>query len=163
MVSARSCSGRSSWPGASARWNELPIDLVALAIDDAWRGDFAAAVSLIAECDAVCEATGAIRVALIAAMFLGALRGDEAEVTPLIEGTLTAAEGGEQGSAATGAHWAAAVLHNGLGRYAGALAAAEKATRDAQVFVSILVVPELRRGRRPHREHRRGGRRAPAA
>src|SRR5690348_9927949 len=122
---------------------QLPIDLVALAIDDAWRGDFAAAVSLIAECDAVCEATGAIRVALIAAMFLGALRGDGAEVTPLIEGTLTAAEGGGQGSAATAAHWAAAVLHNGLGRYADALAAAEEATRDAQVFVSILVVPEL--------------------
>ena len=122
---------------------QLPIDLVALAIDDAWRGDFAAAVSLIAECDAVCEATGAIHVALIAAMFLGALRGDEAGVTPLIEGTLTAAEGGGQGSAATGAQWAAAVLHNGLGRYADALAAAEEATRDAQVFVSILVVPEL--------------------
>jgi DNA-binding CsgD family transcriptional regulator len=114
---------------------QLPIDLVALAIDDAWRGDFAAAVSLIA--------TGAIGVALIAAMFLGAMRGNEAEVTPLIEGTLTAAEAGGQGSAVTGAHWAAAVLHNGLGRYADALAAAEQATRDAQVFVSILVVPEL--------------------
>jgi ATP/maltotriose-dependent transcriptional regulator MalT len=76
-------------------------------------------------------------------MFLGALRGDEAEVTPLIEGALTAAEGGGQGSAATGAQWSAAVLRNGLGRYADALAAAEEATRDAQVFVSILVVPEL--------------------
>jgi ATP/maltotriose-dependent transcriptional regulator MalT len=43
----------------------------------------------------------------------------------------------------TGAHWAAAVLHNGLGRYADALTAAEEATRDATVFTSILVVPEL--------------------
>jgi ATP/maltotriose-dependent transcriptional regulator MalT len=34
-------------------------------------------------------------------------------------------------------------LHNGLGRYADALTAAEKATQDATVFTSILVVPEL--------------------
>ena len=84
------------------------LHLVALAIDDAWRGDFAAAVSLIAECDAVCEVTGGSRVSPFAAMFLGALRGNQAEVTPLIEGTLTAAEAGGQGSAVTGAHWAAA-------------------------------------------------------
>ena len=122
---------------------QLPIDLVALAIDDAWRGDFAGAAALIAECDAVCEATAGSRVAPFAAMFLGALRGNEAEVTPLIEATLAAAEAGGQGGAVTGAHWAAAVLHNGLGRYADALAAAEEATKDAIVYVSILVVPEL--------------------
>ena len=122
---------------------QLPIDLVALAIDDAWRGDFAGAASLIAECDAVCEATGGSPVAPFAGMFLGALRGNEEEVTPLIEATLAAAEAGGQGGAVTGAHWAAAVLHNGLGRYADALAAAEEATQDAIVYVSILVVPEL--------------------
>ena len=76
-------------------------------------------------------------------MFLGGLRGHEAEVAPLIQATLAAAEAGGQGGAVTGAHWAAAVLHNGLGRYADALTAAEKATRDATVFTSILVVPEL--------------------
>jgi DNA-binding CsgD family transcriptional regulator/tetratricopeptide (TPR) repeat protein len=123
--------------------DQLPIDLVALAIDDAWRGDFAGAVSLIAECDAVCEATGGSSVAPFAGMFLGALRGNEEEVTPLIEATLAAAEAAGQGGAVTGAHWAAAVLHNGLGRYADAMAAAEEATRDAIIYVSILVVPEL--------------------
>src|SRR5690348_1834725 len=123
--------------------DQLPIDLVALAIDDAWRGDFAGAASLIAECDAVCEATGGSSVAPFAAMFLGALRGNEEEVTPLIEATLAAAEAAGQGGAVTGAHWAAAVLHNGLGRYADAMAAAEEATQDAIIYVSILVVPEL--------------------
>jgi DNA-binding CsgD family transcriptional regulator/tetratricopeptide (TPR) repeat protein len=123
--------------------DQLPIDLVALAIDDAWRGDFAGAVSLIAECDAVCEATGGSSVAPFAGMFLGALRGNEEEVTPLIEATLAAAEAAGQGGAVTGAHWAAAVLRNGLGRYADAMAAAEEATRDAIIYVSILVVPEL--------------------
>ena len=123
--------------------DQLPVDLVALAIDDAWRGDFAGASSLIAECDAVCAATGGSSVAPFAALFLGGLRGHEAEITPLIQATLAAAEAAGQGGAVTGAHWAAAVLHNGLGRYADALTAAEKATRDATVFTSILVVPEL--------------------
>jgi AAA ATPase domain len=49
--------------------DQLPIDLVALAIDDAWRGDFAGALSLIAECDAVCEATGGSSVAPFAVCF----------------------------------------------------------------------------------------------
>jgi DNA-binding CsgD family transcriptional regulator len=123
--------------------DQLPIDLVALAIDDVWRGDFAGAVSLIAECDAVCEVTGGSSVAPFAAMFLGALRGNEEEVTPLIEATLAAAEAAGQGGAVTGARWAAAVLHNGLGRYAEAMTAAEEATQDAIVYVSILVAPEL--------------------
>jgi DNA-binding CsgD family transcriptional regulator len=122
---------------------QLPIDLVALAIDDAWRGDFAGAAALIAECDAVCEVTGGSRISSFAGMFLGALRGDQAEVTPLIEGALAAAEAAGQGGAVTGAHWASSVLHNGLGRYADALAAAQEATRDASVYVSILNVPEL--------------------
>jgi DNA-binding CsgD family transcriptional regulator len=123
--------------------DQLPVDLVALAIDDAWRGDFAGASSLIAECDAVCAATGGISVAPFAAMFLGGLRGHEAKITPLIQATLAAAEAAGQGGAVTGAQWAAAVLRNGLGRYADALTAAEKATQDATVFTSILVVPEL--------------------
>jgi len=83
------------------------------------------------------------RVSSIAAMFLGALRGNPAEVTPLIEATLAAAEAAGHGGAVTGAHWASSVLYNGLGRYAEALAAAQEATRDASVYVSILDVPEL--------------------
>jgi len=123
--------------------DQLPVDLVALAIDDAWRGNFAEAASLIAECEAVCEATGGISVAPFAAMFLGALRGNQEEITPVIGATLAAAEAVGQGGVVTGAHWAVAVLHNGLGRYADAQAAAEEATKDAVVYVSILVVPEL--------------------
>src|SRR3984893_10132912 len=76
-------------------------------------------------------------------MFLGALRGNEEEVTPLIEATLAAAEAVGQGGAVTGAYWAAAVLCNRLGRSADAMPAAEEAARDAIIYVSILVVPEL--------------------
>ncbi len=123
--------------------DQLPVDLSGLAQDDMWRGDFAGADSLIAEANAVCEATGS-RIAPFAAMFLAALRGNQAEVAPLIEATLAAAEVGGQGGAATYAHWVAAILHNGLGRYADALAAAEQATQATQdVSISTWALPEL--------------------
>jgi DNA-binding CsgD family transcriptional regulator len=122
--------------------DQLPIHLLGLAYDDIWRGDFEAAGSLIAEANAVCEATGS-RIAPFAAMFLAALRGNQAEVAPLIEATLAAAEAGGQGGYATQAHWVAAILHNGLGRYADALAAAEQVTQDAHQWVSTWVLPEL--------------------
>ena len=122
--------------------DQLPVDLSSLAHDDMWRGDFEAADSLIAEANAVCEATGS-RIAPFAAMFLAALRGNQAEVAPLIEATLAAAEAGGQGGAATQAHWVAAILHNGLGRYADALAAAEQATQDAHLWAATWALPEL--------------------
>jgi DNA-binding CsgD family transcriptional regulator len=122
--------------------DQLPVGLVALAMDDAWRGDFAGAVSLIAEGDAVCEATGS-RIAPYAAMFLAALRGNQAEIAPLIEASIAAAEAGGQGGAAAYAHWVAAILHNGLGRYADALAEAEQAIPEANLFDSMWALPEL--------------------
>ena len=131
--------------------DQLPVDLVALAIDDAWRGDFAGASSLIAECDAVCAATGGSSVAPFAAMFLGGLRGHEAEITPLIQATLAAAEAAGQGGAVTGAHWAAAVLHNGLGRYADALTAAAKGHPGRYRVHLHPGGARAGRGRRPHR------------
>jgi DNA-binding CsgD family transcriptional regulator len=121
---------------------ELPVNLIALAYDDAWRGDFAAAASLIAETDAIAEATGS-RIAPYIPMFLAALRGNQAELTPLIEAAIAAAEAEGQGVAVTNAHWSAAILNNGLGRYADALAAAGQARDDSHLFVSMWVLPEL--------------------
>jgi hypothetical protein len=61
---------------------QLPVDLASLAQDDIRRGDFAGADALIAESDAVSEATGGTGYASYAAMYLAALRGHQAEVTP---------------------------------------------------------------------------------
>ena len=47
---------------------------------------------------------------------MAALRGDHAEAAPLIEATIAEAAAGGHGAAATYAHWAAAILNNGLGR-----------------------------------------------
>ena len=123
--------------------DQLPIDLGALGTDAAWTGDFAQAAALIAETDAVCEATGS-RSAPFAAMLLASLRGNQAEATPLIEATIAEATAGGQGIAVTYAHWAAAILFNGLGRYADALAAARQASQDKPaLYMAMWAWPEL--------------------
>jgi DNA-binding CsgD family transcriptional regulator len=127
---------------AAGALEELPLNLIALAYDDAWRGDFEAAASLIAETDAIAEATGS-HIAPYIPMFLAALRGNQAELTPLIEAATAAAETEGQGVATTTAHWSAAILNNSLGRYADALAAARQASDDSHLFVSMWVLPEL--------------------
>ena len=123
--------------------DQLPIDLASLGTDAAWSGDFAAAAALIAETDAVCEATGT-RSAPFAAMLLASLRGNQAEVSPLIEATIAEAAAGGQGIAVTYAHWAAAILYNGLGRYADARAAAQQASQDKPaLYMAMWALPEL--------------------
>jgi ATP/maltotriose-dependent transcriptional regulator MalT len=107
------------------------------------RGDLAAAAALNAEADAVCEVTGS-RAAPFTAMLLASLRGNQAEAARLIEATIAEATAGGQGIAVAYAHWAAAILANGLGRYEAALAAARHAAQDTSaLYISMWVLPEL--------------------
>ena len=77
-------------------------------------------------------------------MLLASLRGHQAEVTPLIEATIAEATAGGQGIAVTYAHWAAAILYNGLGRHADALVAAQQASQDTPaLFMAMWALPEL--------------------
>jgi DNA-binding CsgD family transcriptional regulator len=123
--------------------DHLPIELASLGTDAAWRGDFAAAEALIAETAAVCAATGA-RSAPFVAMLMASLRGDHAEAAPLIEATIAEAAATGQGIAVTYAHWASAILNNGLGRYADALAAAQDASQETPpLYMSMWALPEL--------------------
>ena len=123
--------------------DQLPIDLASLGTATAWTGDLTVVSALIAEADAVRAATGS-RTAPFAAMLLASLRGDEAEATPLIDAAIAGAPARGQGIAATYAHWAAAILANGLGRYADALAAAKQASQDSPaLFVAMWALPEL--------------------
>jgi DNA-binding CsgD family transcriptional regulator len=106
-------------------------------------GDFATATLMIAEADAVTEATGT-RVAPYGALVLAAFRGQEAEASKLIDATIENATAGGQGTAVQYAHWANAVVMNGLGRYEEALASAEKASDDTpDLFVASWALSEL--------------------
>ena len=109
----------------------------------ALSGEFGSAAMRVAEADAVLEATGA-QVAPYGALVLAGLRGHEAEATPLIEATIKEATAGGQGTAVQYAHWANAVMLNGLGRYREALAAASAAAEDTpELFISVWAAIEL--------------------
>jgi len=121
---------------------QLPITLAVVGTISAWSGDFAQAASIVAEAEAVAAMTGS-RIAPYTRLRLVALQGMEAEAAALIARMMELAGEGE-GIAATNAQWAAAVLYNGLARYAEAAAAARQATSGAYaLFGSMWALPEL--------------------
>jgi DNA-binding CsgD family transcriptional regulator len=126
---------------------QLPLHLWQLGVATAWLGDFAGAAELVAESDSVAAATGS-RIAPYAALRLAALRGKEAECSVLTAAAVEQANARGQGTAAIHAHWAAAVLYNGLARYDHAEAAARRATTNSPgpsltLLSGIWTLPEL--------------------
>jgi DNA-binding CsgD family transcriptional regulator len=111
----------------------MPIALNIRALPLLLAGEFAAAASLITQLESVTEATGT-SIAPYAPLLLAALQGRETEAARLIEAGLKEAERRAVGSWLTFAQWATAVLHNSLGRYEQALAAAEQASQDSRVL-----------------------------
>jgi DNA-binding CsgD family transcriptional regulator len=121
----------------------LAVGLNVYAQGVALSGEFEKASLLIAEADAVTQATGTAVLPYGALVFAG-LRGREAEASALIDATIREATAGGQGTAVQYARWASAILLNGLGRYEEALAAARDASDDApELFVSAWALSEL--------------------
>src|SRR6516164_2430938 len=122
---------------------QLVIWVYAMAALTTWRGDFAAAASLVAEAEAIAAATGT-RFPPGAAVLLAGFRGAEAEAAPLIEAVITAARAAGQGVAVQWSQWAAAILCNGLGRYEKALAEAQHAAEQAaELHTPMWALTEL--------------------
>jgi len=120
----------------------LPVSVNVLGQATSLGGDFARSKLLIAEADAVTEATRT-RVAPYGALVLAAYHGREGEASELIDATINEATAGGQGTAVQYAHWANAVVMNGLGRYEEALAAATEASDDPpELFVSMWALSE---------------------
>ena len=121
----------------------LPISLNSLGILATLRGDVATAASLIAEADAIAEATGT-SIAPYAAVLLAGLRGSEAEALELIEAVRKDSRVAGQGAGIQWCQLASGILYNGLGRYEKALAEAQQASEQApELFVSMWALPEL--------------------
>lgn len=115
-------------------------------------GRFDDASALIAEADAVSEATGSVpfRYVLLA---LAAYRADEAKAVVLIEAGIQNATDRGEGIGISIAEYCRAVLYNGLGRYEAALAAAERACEydDLGLFhwsLAELIEASVRAGSR---------------
>jgi DNA-binding CsgD family transcriptional regulator len=94
-------------------------------------GELDAAAALVAEARTVAEATGS-RLTPYIGLALAAFRGRETEAAPLIEASMREALPHGEGIAITIAHWASAVLYNGLARYDDALAAAQKGSEHPE-------------------------------
>jgi ATP/maltotriose-dependent transcriptional regulator MalT len=106
-------------------------------------GDFPSAEGAIAEADALSKATGA-GMASASAMRLAAFRGRE-DARALIESVRHEASAAGQGVIVELTEWLLAVLHNGVGRYREAVAAARVVVEDrpGEVFVSAWTAMEL--------------------
>jgi DNA-binding CsgD family transcriptional regulator len=104
----------------------LPVALATRSAVDLFAGKFATAFSLLEEVAAVNEAMGASLASYVGLAHVS-FRGRETEATPLIEAATTEVVRRGDGQGLRFIHWATAVLHNGLGRYEEALAAARQA------------------------------------
>jgi DNA-binding CsgD family transcriptional regulator len=117
----------------------LPIALNYLAGHHIFAGEFAAAAALIDEADMITAATGNVRMADFSLLLAG-FRGHAS--SQFEAGVQDAAARGE-GLAMASAQFATAVLHNGLGHYTTALAAAQQAREHDELGFGIWVLPEL--------------------
>jgi hypothetical protein len=112
--------------------SELSRALDSLAFVHLIAGELASAASLFEEGRSVNAAIGS-NPARVGPLGLAAFRGREREARELIAATIGEAVPRGQGAAVAVAHWLHAVLCNGLGEYADALAAAQRAAAHQQV------------------------------
>ncbi|MFE9687064.1 ATP-binding protein [Streptomyces sp. NPDC006285] len=118
----------------------LRLGLAQAASAAALTGDLDEAMAAIAEEEAIADATGAPPV-IYHRLQLAAMRGRRQEALTLFEAVTATAT--VMGQVISNVHWAGAVLHNSLGEYPEALAAARRAVADGELFVSGFALPEL--------------------
>jgi DNA-binding CsgD family transcriptional regulator/tetratricopeptide (TPR) repeat protein len=135
MLGARHARGAQD----SGALTMLPIALNYLAGHHIFAGEFAVAAALIEEADMITAATGNVRMADFSLLLAG-FRGQAS--SQFEAGVQDAAARGE-GLAMASAQFATAVLHNGLGHYQTALAAAQQACEHDELGFGIWVLPEL--------------------
>ncbi len=103
--------------------SELPLAIRWRILLHTHAGELEQGAALIAEAQAVADATGS-QLGPHGALGVAAWRGREAEATELIQATMDGVTSRGEGRGVT-SQYAAALLYNGLGRYDKALAAAE--------------------------------------
>ena len=118
----------------------LPVGLNHFAAVHLHAGDFATAATLVDEASAITEATRGQRTTY-GALLLAAWRGRERETATLIDASLRDAHLRGEGILISVTEHATAILENGRGNYAAALAAARPACEHEDLF-SNWILPE---------------------
>jgi DNA-binding CsgD family transcriptional regulator len=106
--------------------SEMPLAISTRAMMLLFAGELDDASALVDEQQVVTEATGS-QLASYSGMFLAAMRGWQDQTEALIDATTRDAPGTGEGISVSVAEWTRAVLHNGLGNYPEAMAAAAQA------------------------------------
>jgi DNA-binding CsgD family transcriptional regulator len=120
----------------------LPIAATYRAALHVHAGAFGAASSLIEEADAITQAADMAPLKY-ASLMLAAWRGNEADGLELIEAGRAEATARGEGMGLGVIEWATALLYNGCGRYAEALAAAQRGCEHDDVGLFALSLVEL--------------------
>jgi DNA-binding CsgD family transcriptional regulator len=136
----------------------IPFALSVRSAVQAISGELTEAASMVEEIRAVIEATG-IPVIPYTELWLAALRGQEAELSELIETTAREALPRGEGFVLASTEFASAVLYNGLSRYDAALAAVRHAgERSYEMGYRAWTLAELIEAAVRCREPQRAGR-----
>ena len=120
----------------------LPIALRSRIFVHAFWGELDEGAALCAEALSVSDASGT-RLAAYGGVALAAFRGGEAEASRLIAAAVEDVMSRGEGMGLGISHFAAALLYNGLGRYADALTAAESACEYDDLGVLAWALTEL--------------------
>jgi DNA-binding CsgD family transcriptional regulator len=122
----------------------LPSALLLRLSNRVRAGDIAGADALAAEAMTIAAATGSRFLAEYCALVVESWRGRESATQAAIDAIVSEQALRGEGKVITATQWAAAVLHNGLGRYEEACAAAEKGRSHPQEGgLSIASLVEL--------------------
>src|ERR1700729_3716242 len=125
----------------SGALSELPLAVRSRILLHAHSGELEEGAALIAEAQAVADATGS-QLAPYGATGIAAWRGREAEATELIAANMVGVTTRGEGRGVT-SQYSAALLYNGLRRHDQALAAAERACENDDIGVLGWSVTEL--------------------
>jgi DNA-binding CsgD family transcriptional regulator len=120
----------------------LPLALNLLALVRCFEGDLAAAATLLDEADEIADATGTAAIMFGRILYAGC-RGDDVAGLRSIDAAERAATARGEGVVLTFGDHARALLHNGLGRHAEALAPAQRAAARDELMLSVWALPEL--------------------
>jgi DNA-binding CsgD family transcriptional regulator/tetratricopeptide (TPR) repeat protein len=120
----------------------LPYALDYLASFHVQAGDLAMAAGLVARSESLHLGARAETLPYMP-LRLAAWRGEEGAAADLFEVMIRGAQSRGEGCAVTAAHYAMAILHNGLGQYDQALGAAQKAVAADEIATSSWALYEL--------------------
>jgi DNA-binding CsgD family transcriptional regulator len=120
----------------------LPLALNYLSLLRCFEGELAAAAALLDEADDIAAATGTSPI-VFGRVLLAGCRGAEDQAATLFQASEAAAVERGEGVVLTFGEHARALLNNGLGKHAAALAPAKCASERDELMLSVWSLPEL--------------------